>query len=333
MYNMDISIFGYKLNLEILILMGVVYLILVGHTVCGCCNMGKIMEGLTDMATSDMDASGNKTELAKAVMAKKVMATQDVAGGSTGTSDNTTNVSTALANGRREGFTGANINYGESSMYNLNDDQPVDTSSWSAQNMTVTPGQPLSAGVKQFLARKPQQLPLAEGEMNFFANSQFKPECCPSTYSTSTAKLQCAASLCSWSRSPANASRLANEGAVRAINILALEPIKKIGLYCAAAYRYMSEHLELAIAMIEETKTISTISEMINNNSSNTDDFIAYNLAIALVNLTRVNGKEGVVVDAAIVLALMNLTMMKPELNATCVRGLYNLTCVDTTYT
>ena len=154
-----------------------------------------------------------------------------------------------------------------------------------------------------------------------------------STYSTSTAKLQCAASLCSWSRSPANASRLANEGAVRAINILALEPIKKIGLYCAAAYRYMSEHLELAIAMIEETKTISTISEMINNNSSNTDDFIAYNLAIALVNLTRVNGKEGVVVDAAIVLALMNLTMMKPELNATCVRGLYNLTCVDTTYT
>jgi hypothetical protein len=154
-----------------------------------------------------------------------------------------------------------------------------------------------------------------------------------STYSTSTAKLQCAASLCSWSRSPANASRLANEGAVRAINILALEPIKKMGLYCAAAYRYMSEHLELAVAMIEETKTISTISEMINNNSSNTDDFIAYNLAIALVNLTRVNGKEGVVVDAAIVLALMNLTMMKPELNATCVRGLYNLTCVDTTYT
>ena len=186
MYNMDISIFGYKLNLEILILMGVVYLILVGHTVCGCCNMGKIMEGLTDMATSDMDASGNKTELAKAVMAKKVMATQDVAGGSTGTSDNTTNVSTALANGRREGFTGANINYGESSMYNLNDDQPVDTSSWSAQNMTVTPGQPLSAGVKQFLSREPQPVPLPEGEMFMFANTPFKPECCPNTYSNST---------------------------------------------------------------------------------------------------------------------------------------------------
>ena len=29
MYNMDISIFGYKLNVEILILIGVIYLILV----------------------------------------------------------------------------------------------------------------------------------------------------------------------------------------------------------------------------------------------------------------------------------------------------------------
>ena len=192
---MDISIFGYKLNLEILILIGVVYLILVSHTVCGCCNMGKIMEGLSDMTrsdmtrsdmtrsdtetydmeTSDMDTSGEKTEKVKAVMAKKAMATQDVAGGSTGSSDNTNNVSTGLANGRREGFTGANINYGASSLYNLNDNQPVDTSSWSAQNMTVTPGQPLSAGVKQFLAREPQPVPLPEGEMLMFANTPFKP--------------------------------------------------------------------------------------------------------------------------------------------------------------
>lgn len=178
---MDISIFGYKLNLEILILIGVVYLILVGHTLCGCCNMGRMMEGLTDMATSAMDASGNKTEVAKAVMAKKAMGTQ-VAAGSTVT-DTTSTMPTTTS---KEGFTGANINYGESSLYSLNNDQPVDTSSWSAQNMTVTPGQPLSAGVKQFLAREPQPVPLPEGEMLMFANTQFKPECCPNTYSTST---------------------------------------------------------------------------------------------------------------------------------------------------
>jgi len=188
MYNMDISIFGYKLNLEILILIGVVYLILVGHTVCGCCNMGKIMEGLTDMATdmaaSSTDASGNKTNLAKAVMAKKVMATQDVAGGNNTTAN--ANATPVVTTSSTEGFTGANINYGESSLYNLNSDQPVDTSSWSAQNMTVTPGQPLSAGVKQFLAREPQPVPLPEGEMLMFANTPFKPECCPNTFSTST---------------------------------------------------------------------------------------------------------------------------------------------------
>ena len=178
MYNMDISIFGYKLNLEILILIGVVYLILVGHTVCGCCNMGKIMEGLEGMVDKATDPSGNNTKKANA-MAALPMGTQAVAGVAPGT---TANADVPV----KEAFTGANINYGESSLYNLNSDQSVDTSSWSAQNMTVTPGQPLSAGVKQFLAREPQPVPLPEGEMLMFANTPFKPECCPNTFSTST---------------------------------------------------------------------------------------------------------------------------------------------------
>jgi hypothetical protein len=108
------------------------------------------------------------------------MATQAAAGCPTTT---TTTMPTTTS---KEGFTGANINYGESSNYSLNNDQEVDTNSWSAQNMTVTPGQPLSAGVKQFLAREPQPVPLPEGEMLMFANTPFKPECCPNTYSNST---------------------------------------------------------------------------------------------------------------------------------------------------
>lgn len=142
------------------------------------------------------------------------------------------------------------------------------------------------------------------------------------------AKLSCAVSLCNWSRNPANAARLASEGAVRAIMQLSLEPVMRITIFCAAAFRFMSEHPTLAIAMIEEG-AITTISELV---SASTDDFIQYNLAIALVNLTRINGREGQVVEAAIVLALMNLVMLKPELGATCVRGLYNLTCVDVSY-
>jgi hypothetical protein len=177
MYNMDISIFGYKFNLEILILIGVVYLILVSHTICGTCNVPKIMEGVIDMTTNAMDASGNNI---RSKLPKNVMPAIDTV---MPPIDDAMPVTTTTS---KEGFTGANINYGESSMYDLNSNHPVDTSSWSAQNMTVVPGQPLSQGVKQFLARKPQQLPLPEGEMDFFANVQFKPECCPNTYSNSS---------------------------------------------------------------------------------------------------------------------------------------------------
>ena len=54
MYNMEITLFGFKLNLEILILIGVIYLILVAHTVGGCCNMPLIMEGLSTMTNKNV---------------------------------------------------------------------------------------------------------------------------------------------------------------------------------------------------------------------------------------------------------------------------------------
>ena len=60
MYNMDITLFGFKFNLEILILIGVVYLIMVGHTVCGCCNMHRIMEGMEHMDSSDVTKKINE---------------------------------------------------------------------------------------------------------------------------------------------------------------------------------------------------------------------------------------------------------------------------------
>jgi len=61
MYNMDITIFGFKLNLEILILIGVVYLIMVGHTLGGCCNMSRVMEGLETIDSSEVTKKINET--------------------------------------------------------------------------------------------------------------------------------------------------------------------------------------------------------------------------------------------------------------------------------
>jgi hypothetical protein len=60
MYNMDITLFGFKLNVELLILIGIMYLILVGHTVCGCCNMNRVMEGLENIDSSDVTKKINE---------------------------------------------------------------------------------------------------------------------------------------------------------------------------------------------------------------------------------------------------------------------------------
>jgi len=203
MYSMDISIFGYKIGVEILILIGVIYLILASHTVCGCCNFYSLIEGMDDgssmgtttgtmgtttgtMGTGTMGTGQIAEKLKEKVQTAQNNQAQSTAGGpTTGTEPITANVPTEKPAGKKEGFTGANINYGESSIYNLNS-SPVDTSSWSAQNMTVVPGQPLSAGVKAFMARQQQPIPLPEGEMLLFANTPFKPECCPNTYSNSS---------------------------------------------------------------------------------------------------------------------------------------------------
>ena len=201
MYNMDISIFGYKIGLEILILMGIIYLILASHTLCGCCNFYSLIEGMDTNGSSSNGSStngsstngsstmgsGQMAQQVKAkVQAKVQQAQNNMAQNNMAQSSVTSNEATPVTpTTTTEGFTGANINYGESSVYNLNS-TPIDTSSWSAQNMTVVPGQPLSDGVKAFLARQEQPVPLPEGEMLMFANTPFKPECCPNTYSTST---------------------------------------------------------------------------------------------------------------------------------------------------
>jgi hypothetical protein len=116
MYNMEISIFGYKISIQILILIGIIYLIIISHTICGCCDFYRTIEGFKGIYS------------------------------------------------------------------NLHD--TVDTSSWSAADLSMTNGQPNSIGVQNIMNRKEQPVPLPEGEMSMFATTEFKPECCPNAYST-----------------------------------------------------------------------------------------------------------------------------------------------------
>jgi len=168
-----ISILGYKIKLELLILLGIIYLIF-AVSFCYCCYQNpKIKEGLTNIlegvTSSDPTQSGNKTKTSTTTNITQNLPTQ-VASGTSG----------------KEGFTGANTNYGESSSYNLNNDRPINTSSWFASDMVVTPGKQPSKGALSILNRTPQQVPLPTNQMLMFANTKFKPACCPNTYSNSS---------------------------------------------------------------------------------------------------------------------------------------------------
>jgi hypothetical protein len=57
---------------------------------------------------------------------------------------------------------------------------------WSMPNLTYSPGTKLDAGVQSILNRPKQPIPLPEGELDMFATTEFKPECCPNAYSSST---------------------------------------------------------------------------------------------------------------------------------------------------
>ena len=185
---MDISILGYKFDIEILILIGIIFIIMSGHLLCGCCNYGMIMEGFDPSGNIHIDPSGNigtkKDEIKEKEEEGKIDLPPQTTGGTTTTAIPVPTLPVTTTPGK-EGFAGANINYGESSIYDLSSDDQLDTSSWSAKNMTVVKGQPVSAGVKAFMARPKQQIPLPEGEMFMFANTKFAPEYCPNTYSTS----------------------------------------------------------------------------------------------------------------------------------------------------
>jgi hypothetical protein len=180
---MDISIFGYKLNMEVLILIGIVYLILVGHTVCSCCKFNK-KEGFDNTAplTQPMPSPAVSNE----VSTPAVPSTNS--SDATGDSPEPTKLPSSVNSGdskKKEGFVGANTNYGESSSYSLTHNNPVNTSNWGYPDLVIVPGQPIPKGAQELIDRPNQSLPLPEGQLSLFDNMPFSPNCCPNTYSSS----------------------------------------------------------------------------------------------------------------------------------------------------
>lgn len=86
----------------------------------------------------------------------------------------------------REGFASNNMAYTpQYANFKKNDSVIMPPSSWSMPTLTFSPGQTPDKGVKNIWDRKSQPVPLPKGELDMFATTPFKPDCCPNTYSNS----------------------------------------------------------------------------------------------------------------------------------------------------
>ena len=161
---MDISIGPYKFRLEILILIGLLLWVIFGHVLCSCSRIG-LMEGLDVMKDA---ADAVETSTKKKVAKKEMTEGEELA------------VSTKA---KTEGF----ANLGNFSPdYQSADYMGANTASWSQPTLEYTKGGKLDAGAQAILDRPKQPIPLPEGELDMFATTEFKPECCPNTYTSGT---------------------------------------------------------------------------------------------------------------------------------------------------
>jgi hypothetical protein len=175
---MDISIFGFKFNLEVLILIGIVYLILVAHTLCGCSSIFGKREGMDNNLTQPFPApalSDDDDDMPSMQTPVPVPAPS---------STNSTSGSSKKAAGT-EGFSGANTNYGESAAYPMTQSTYLDASKWGNPDLTIFPGKPIPKAAQAIVDRPNQTLPLPEGQLSLFDNMPFSPECCPTAFSSS----------------------------------------------------------------------------------------------------------------------------------------------------
>jgi hypothetical protein len=189
--KITIPIVNYQIELEILILIGVIYLVLVSHTIFGCCNFYKLMEGVETMAVQAKTEGIAETVQKNATKAiKEGLEDMGLSGLNTPfgyqiSSDNYSDVGVITIKQKKEGFTGAILNEGQSSPYDFSENTPMNTSSWGEGSLVIEPGKPIPPAAQEILNRPKQPIPLPEGELLMFKDTEFKPECCPNAYSTS----------------------------------------------------------------------------------------------------------------------------------------------------
>jgi hypothetical protein len=129
---MEITIGSKTFRLEIMLLLIIVFWVLFGNLLCGCCRVS-LFEGLNSKI-------------------------------------------------KKEGFSSMGPQFAGAT----SNDFVMDPSKWSLPSLAYSPGATPSPASKSILDRPSQPIPLPKDEMLMFATTDFKPECCPNTYSSST---------------------------------------------------------------------------------------------------------------------------------------------------
>ena len=155
MYIMEVSFGSYKMRLEIFLLIIFLIWVMFGHALCSCCTMS-FREGLETISET---VTGSKEEEEEEKKEK------DAEVPTNGSEQISANLSEAFENG--------------------NDFATNNAPGYIMNPNTWAMGATIGAGVGNIANRKPQQFPLPEGQMDIMENMEFKPECCPNTYSSS----------------------------------------------------------------------------------------------------------------------------------------------------
>lgn len=159
--------FNISFRIEIVLLIFIIFLIMSGHVVCSCSKVG-LMEGFSLLQHT---------------------LTRRKKGGKPAGNPDASRVATNAAKYGREGFVSSNfqsggiINEGQSVPY-ANTRNPMKTDSWFTSDLTSKNGKDNGKGIQDIVNRPEQPIPLPEGELLLFANTQFSPKCCPNAHST-----------------------------------------------------------------------------------------------------------------------------------------------------
>ena len=155
MYMVIVSIGGFKIRLEIIAIIIFMYFVMFGHLLCGCSKVG-LLEGMATLREhGPMSIIDDYPIL------------------SNNHKSNKPNV--------YEGFVGSN-NIGNNAGANY----IMNTSTWNTPSLNYRHGTPPDKGVKAIWDRPKQPIPLPKDELAMFATTEFKAECCPNSYSTSS---------------------------------------------------------------------------------------------------------------------------------------------------